>query len=69
MSSSAAWVSALTGLRLRLPHSFIQISARMSVMTGALKPARFSVSARAATRARPRIVDLGEREPIAFDDA
>ena len=30
MSSSVAWVSALIGLKARLPQSFIQISARMS---------------------------------------
>ena len=31
MSSSVAWVSALIGLKVRLPQSFIQISARTSL--------------------------------------
>ena len=39
MSSSVAWVSALMGLKLRLPHNLSQISERMSFDTGALKPA------------------------------
>ena len=39
MSSSVAWLSALTGLKVRLPQSLTQISERMSRETGALKPA------------------------------
>jgi hypothetical protein len=39
MSSRVAWVSALIGLKLRLPHNLTQISERMSRATGLLKPA------------------------------
>ena len=42
MSCSVACVSALIGLKLRLPHSLTQISLRMSRDTGALKPAAIS---------------------------
>ena len=50
ISSSVAWVSALTGLKLTLPQSFVQISVRMSATTGALKPARVKACDSAATR-------------------
>ncbi len=40
MSTRVARVRALIGLKLRLPQSLSQISARMSSRTGALKPAR-----------------------------
>jgi hypothetical protein len=60
MSSSVAWVSAEIGLKLRLPHSLTQISPRMSLDTGALKPAFISAcdnasmrSLRDCRRARP----------------
>src|SRR2546421_7042048 len=39
MRSSFARVSALIGLKQRLPQSFSQISARMSASTGAFRPA------------------------------
>jgi hypothetical protein len=39
MSSSVAWVSALTGLKITLPQSLSQISLRMSLLIGALNPA------------------------------
>ena len=39
ISSSVACVSALIGLKLRLPHSLTQISERMSRDIGALNPA------------------------------
>jgi len=39
MSTRVAWVSALIGLKLRLPHSLSQISPRRSLMIGALNPA------------------------------
>ena len=44
-------VSALTGLKLRLPQSFVQISARMSLSAGDLKPAFVKSSDSAAMRA------------------
>ena len=50
MSCSVACVSALIGLKLRLPHSLIQISARMSLLTGDLKPAFISACDRASMR-------------------
>ena len=40
MPARVAWVSALIGLKLRLPQSLSQISDRMSLSTGALNPAR-----------------------------
>ena len=39
MTSSVAWVSALIGLKHRLPQSFSQISSRMRSSTGASNPA------------------------------
>ena len=69
MSSSVAWVSALIGLKVRLPHSFIQISARTSLSAGDLKPALVN-SSRERRDARGLLaVDLGEREAIALDVA
>ena len=50
MSSSVACVSALIGLKLRLPQSLIQISLRMSLLTGALKPAFISACDSASMR-------------------
>jgi hypothetical protein len=38
-SSNVACVSALIGLKLELPQSFVHISARTSLTTGALNPA------------------------------
>ena len=65
MSSSVARVSALIGLKVRLPQSFIQISVRTSLSTGDLKPAREKSSASAATRAlfEPSISASGRRLP------
>jgi hypothetical protein len=50
MSSSVAWVSALIGLKLRLPQTLSQISERMSPDTGALNPAALKASPMARTR-------------------
>ena len=50
MSTSVACVSALIGLKLRLPHSLSQISLRMSPMTGALNPALTRLALMACTR-------------------
>ena len=44
MSSSVACVSALIGLKLKLPQTLSQISERMSIDTGALKPAALKAS-------------------------
>ena len=43
-------ISALIGLKLRLPHSLTQISLRMSLATGALKPARMRAPDSASMR-------------------
>ena len=50
MSTRVAWASAEIGLKLRLPQSLSQISARMSLVTGARKPALIRVWARDCTR-------------------
>ncbi len=65
MSTSVAWVSALIGLKLMLPHSFSQISERMSVRTGALRPAATSVAETFLTRALslPSSSPTGKRSP------
>ena len=44
MSSNVACVNALMGLKLKLPHTLSQISERMSLDTGALKPAALNAS-------------------------
>ena len=44
ITSSVAWVSALIGLKHRLPHSFIQISSRSFGRIGALKPASRNIA-------------------------
>ena len=49
--SSVECVSALIGLKLRLPQSLSQISLRMSPITGALNPARVNAAEIAWTRA------------------
>ena len=43
-STSVAWVSALMGLKLRFPQILSQISPRMSLVMGALKPAFVSAA-------------------------
>ena len=43
-STSVACDSALIGLKLRLPHTLSQISPRMSLVIGALKPARVNAA-------------------------
>ena len=67
ITSRVAPVSALIGLKLRFPHSFIQISSRICFFTGALNPA----SRRAADKASTRGVFSPEGSPmgkaIAFD--
>ena len=65
MSSSVAWASALIGLKVRLPQSFVQISARTSASAGDLKPARVNISDSAAMRSvfRPSISASGRRLP------
>src|SRR5258705_481694 len=50
MAARVAWVSALTGLKVRLPRSFVQISSLISTATGALNPARENNSERARMR-------------------
>jgi hypothetical protein len=50
MSCSVPCVSALIGLKLRLPQSLIHSSLRMSRDTGALKPAFISAWLSASTR-------------------
>ena len=50
MSTSVACVSALTGLKLRLPQSLSQISLRMFFETGALKPALVKLAETASMR-------------------
>ncbi len=68
MSTSVAWVSALIGLKLRLPHSLSQISVRMSVdhwrlEAGADQGLRQGLDAR-----RLRAVEFAQREAVALDD-
>ena len=65
MSSSIARVSALIGLKARLPQSFVQISARTSARTGDLKPALKKIRDSAATRSllAPSISASGKRLP------
>src|ERR1700733_11900603 len=65
MSSSVAWLSALTGLKVRLPQSFIQISERTSLSAGDLKPAFVNSSDSAAMRSvlAPSISASGKRWP------
>ena len=66
MSSSVAWLSALTGLKVTLPQSFIQISARTSASAGDLKPALVK-SSDSARYARSFAIDFGDRQAMAFD--
>ena len=67
MSSSVAPVSALIGLKLRLPHSLTQISARMSRATGALKPAVISAFDERLDPRRALAARLADREAVALD--
>ena len=59
--------SALIGLKVRLPQSFVQISVRTSLSTGDLKPARVKSSDSAAIRSVLRAVDFGQRQAMALD--
>jgi hypothetical protein len=56
ITSSVAWVSALIGLKERLPQSLTQSSSRIFGRTGAFSPAATSAWASASTRgdARPK---------------
>ena len=65
MSTRVAWVSALIGLKERLPHALSQISERMFSSTGALNPARCSVSDNALTLSvtTPSSSPTGNRVP------
>ena len=65
MSTRVAWVSALMGLKLRLPHALSQISERMFSSTGALNPAHCSVSdsALALSVIEPSSSPTGNRDP------
>ena len=65
--SSVARVSALIGLKQRLPHSFSQISLRMSFRTGASKPAASSTSDRRMQRSEMLPIGLAERELVAVN--
>ena len=70
ISSSVAPVSALIGLKERLPQSLTQISSRMSGRTGALRPAAISASDRRLdARSCCSPVGLAEREAVALDVA
>ena len=50
IAPSVACVSTLSGLKTALPSSLIQISSRMSVSTGALRPPATIASANARQR-------------------
>ena len=65
MSTSVAWVMALIGLKVRLPHSFSQISERMSSRMRALNPASVNVSDTRRTRSvsAPSSSPTGKRLP------
>ena len=65
MSTSVARESALIGLNVRLPHSFSQISERMSSSTGALRPARVNAPHTRSTRGVvvPSSSPIGKRSP------
>ena len=65
MSTSVECVSALMGLKVRLPQSLSQISERMSVSTRALKPDSVSSPATRCTRADslPSSSPTGKRMP------
>ena len=67
MPSSVAWVSALIGLKLRLPQSLVHISLRTSLTTGALKPALAKASDTRRIRSLFEPSSLGEREAVALD--
>ena len=66
-STSVEWVSALIGLKLRLPQSLSQISERMSSSTGDLRPAATKTSEIARDALARAAVELAEREAVAFD--
>ena len=65
MSTSVECVRLLIGLKVRLPHSLSQISARMLSSTGALKPALAKQAAIACTRSLevPSSSPSGSRSP------
>src|SRR6266481_4762217 len=65
MSASVERVSALMGLKVRLPQSLSQISARMSSSTGALNPARAKHCETRCTRSLlvPSSSPTGKRSP------
>ena len=72
MPASVARDSALIGLKVRFPHSFNQISARMSLSTGACRPPRMKHSDTRVDPLARRPVGFSDREPVAldvFDDA
>ncbi len=60
-------MSALTGLKVRLPQSFVQISVRTSASAGDLKPALVKSSDSAAMRSVFCAVDFGKRKAMALD--
>ena len=65
MSTSVECVRLLIGLKVRLPHSLSQISARMLSSTGALKPALVKQAATRLTRSldEPSSSPTGKRSP------
>ena len=67
MSSSVARASALIGLKVRLPQSFVQISVRTSLRTGDLKPAREEELGERRDAGALRAVDFGQRQAMALD--
>jgi len=65
MSTSVERLNALIGLKVRLPHSFSQISLRILSSTGALKPARVMAADTRLTRSldEPSSSPSGKRSP------
>ena len=65
MSTSVEWLRLLIGLKVKLPHSLSQISARMLSSTGALNPAATKRAATRLTRSleEPSSSPKGKRSP------
>jgi hypothetical protein len=67
MSTSVECDRLLIGLKVRLPHSFSQISERMLSSTGALKPALVKHADTRIDAIAARTIEFADREAIAFD--
>ena len=65
MPAMVAWVSALIGLKVRLPQALSQISARISVSTRDFSPAltKASLIILARSVSRPSSSPTGKRSP------